>query len=182
MSYSSDDSLYSSSRYLSDQSSDDSSDESIKDCDIYDIITRTISEIITKYPLINYGPLNKQMESRTEALLWLTIELSEYYNMFDRKWFNSMYDELYKAITEIAEFIDETEDNYNKLYNSMPFPYHDYLTIFGDDFGRILNNARTTLLERFNEYISRDDWIKIYSADGTIDKPLPFLDRLIIKT
>lgn len=163
-------------------SSDYSSDESVDDRDIYDIITHNLSEIIAETPLINDGPLNKQIESRTEALLWLTIELSDYENRFDRKWFNLMHDELYKAITEIAKFIDETDDNYSKLCTSIPSAYHDHLTIFGDDFGQILNDARTDLLERFNEYISRDDWIKLYSADGTIDKPLPFLDELIIKT
>ena len=189
MSYSSDESSSSyrylsdhSSDYLSYQSSDYSSDESVDDRDIYDIITHTLSTIIAETPLINDGPLNKQIESRTETLMWLSFELSDYDNKFDLKWFILMFEELYKAITEIAKFIDKTNENYSKLYDSLPSAYHDRLTIFGDDFGQFLNNARTDLLKQFNEYISRDDWIKIYSAGDTIDKPLPFLDRLIIKT
>ena len=162
-------------------SSDCSSDESINDFDIYYTITSILSTIIAETPLINDGPLNKQIESRTEILTWLSIELLEYDQFFDHKWFILMFDELCKPITKIAEFIDETGDNYSKLYNSLPPAYHDHLTIFGDDFGQFLNDARTDLLERFNEYISRDDWIKIYSSNSTIDMPLPFLDKLIIR-
>lgn len=149
---------------------------------VYDTISNTFSDVLIENPLINDGPLNEQIESRTEALLWLSINLSEYDQYFDRQWFNLMYDELSNAITEIANFISETEDNYRKLYTSMLPSYRDHLTVFDDDFGQYINDARVSLLERFNEYISRNDWIKIYSDNDAIDKPLPFLDKLIIRT
>ena len=91
-----------------------------------------------------------------------------------------MYAELARGIAEIAEFIDETDESYTKLQSNMMEPLsREYLSVFDEDFQQYLNDARMNILERFNEYISRGDWIKLNSPDAA-ENPLPFVDKLRI--
>ena len=164
----------------SDYSDEYSEDEPVTENNVYTIICNSFAGILEENPLIDDGALSNRIESRTSALLYLSILLMDYDGIVDRHWFNLMHDELSNGITEIAEFIDETDESYTKLQRNMIEPLsREYLSVFDGDFQQYLNDARMNILERFNEYISRGDWIKLNSPDSA-ERPLPFVDKLRI--
>ena len=154
--------------------------EPVTEDNAYTIICNLFASILAESPLIDDGPLSKRIDSRTMAILYLIWELTVYANIVDTHRFKLMYTELAQGISEIADFIDETDESYTKLRLNMMEPLsREYLSVFDGGFQQYLNDARMNILERFNEYISRGDWIKLNSPDSA-ERPLPFVDILRI--
>ena len=161
--------------YYSDSYIEEDDDQPIDVESIYKNITNSLRKIIDKNPLSDDSSLSEAIESRINVLSELCDVISKRYSAIDNSQFQIMLKEVEEAIYGFAQLLENMEDKYENLENSLDTGSSYHVRLFPIPLDEYINKARRELIKDFNEFISTDMWLFIDPRPYEVRKRLPLV-------